>query len=617
MDISQKILSDVVIFNKYAKFIPELNRRETWEEICERNMVMHIRKYPMLKDEIKNAYKNFVIPKKVLPSMRSMQFAGLPIELNNSRIFNCSYAPVDHPVVFSEAMHLLLGGTGFGYSVQKHHIEKLPVVVGTTDKNRRFLVSDSIEGWADAIKVLIKAYTQGKSNPDFDYRDIRPKGAMLITAGGKAPGPDPLRICIDHLRAILNNAVGRKLTTIECHDMMCHIADAVLSGGIRRAAMISFFSHDDEDMISCKSGSWWELNPQRGRANNSAVLDRSKITEDEFKILWEKIKLSGAGEPGVYFTNDKDILSNPCVEATLRPYSFCNLTEFNASDVESQEDLNERAKIAAFIGTLQAGYTDFHYLRPIWKRVTDEDALLGVSMTGVASNQVFKYNLTEAAEEVLKENARVAGIIGINTAARTTLNKPSGTASLVLGCASGVHAWHDDFYIRRMRIGKSEAIYKYLKDTIPELLEDCMFKPHLEGIISIPQKAPEGSIMRSESAIDMLERIKTLSTQWVHPGHQRGVQRHNVSCTVSIKPDEWEEAGDWMWANREIYNGVAVLPYDGGTYVQAPYETCTEEKYNELLSKIKDIDLSKVVEYSDNTAHTMEAACAGGQCSVL
>ena len=309
--------------------------------------------------------------------------------------------------------------------------------------------------------------------------------------------------------------------------------------------------------------------------------------------------------------------NNIGVEATLRPYSFCNLTEFNASDVESQEDLNERAKIAAFIGTLQAGYTDFHYLRPIWKRVTDEDALLGVSMTGVASNQVFKYNLTEAAEEVLKENARVAGIIGINTAARTTLNKPSGTASLVLGCASGVHAWHDDFYIRRMRIGKSEAIYKYLKDTIPELLEDCMFKPHLEGIISIPQKAPEGSIMRSESAIDMLERIKVLSTKWVHPGHQRGVQRHNVSCTVSIKPDEWEEVGDWMWANREIYNGVAVLPYDGGTYVQAPYETCTEEKYNELLSKIKDIDLSKVTEYSDNTSHTMEAACAGGQCSVL
>lgn len=231
MDKSQKILSDIVVFNKYSKFIPEINRRETWEEICERNMVMHIRKFPQLKEEIKQVYKDFVFTKKVLPSMRSMQFAGLPIELNNSRIFNCAYAPVDHPVVFAEAMHLLLGGTGFGYSVQKHHVEKLPEIIGPSDKKRRFLVGDSIEGWAEAVKVLVKAYTQGKSEPDFDFRDIRPKGSQLITAGGRAPGPDPLRICIDHLRASLNNAVGRKLTSIECHDMMCHIADAVLSGG--------------------------------------------------------------------------------------------------------------------------------------------------------------------------------------------------------------------------------------------------------------------------------------------------------------------------------------------------------------------------------------------------
>ena len=231
MDISSKILSDVVIFNKYAKYIPEINRRETWEEICERNMVMHMRKFPQLKDEIKQVYKEFVYTKKVLPSMRSMQFAGLPIEVNNTRIFNCSYCPVDHPVVFAEAMFLLLGGTGFGYSVQKHHVNELPVIVGPTDKTRRFLIGDSIEGWSDAVKVLLKAYTQGKPDPVFDFRDIRPKGAMLVTAGGKAPGPDPLRICLDHLRAILNGAIGRKLTTIECHDMLCHIADAVLSGG--------------------------------------------------------------------------------------------------------------------------------------------------------------------------------------------------------------------------------------------------------------------------------------------------------------------------------------------------------------------------------------------------
>ena len=313
MELASKILSDIVVFNKYAKYIPEIGRRETWEEICERNMVMHIRKFPQLKEEIKQVYKEFVVPRKVLPSMRSMQFAGLPIELNNSRIFNCSYCPVDHPFVFAEAMHMLLGGTGFGYSVQKHHVEKLPSIIGPSDKNRRFLIGDSIEGWGEAIKVLIKAYTQGKSNPKFDYRDIRPKGAALITAGGKAPGPDPLRICIDQITAILNTAIGRKLNTIECHDMMCHIADAVLSGGIRRAAMIAFFSHDDEDMIAAKSGTWWELNPERGRANNSAVLDRETVTEDEFKALWKKIQLSGSGEPGVYFTNDVNILSNPCV----------------------------------------------------------------------------------------------------------------------------------------------------------------------------------------------------------------------------------------------------------------------------------------------------------------
>ncbi len=313
MDVSQKILSDVIVFQKYAKFIPEIGRRESWEEICDRNMSMHIRKYPQLKSEIQQVYRKFVYTKKVLPSMRSMQFGGRPIELNNTRIFNCAYAPVDHPVIFAEAMELLLGGTGFGYSVQQHHIEKLPVIVGAAPKRRRFLVGDSIEGWADAVKVLFKAYTCGKSDPDFDYRDIRAKGAQLITAGGKAPGPDPLRICIDQIRSILNTAKGRQLTSLECHDIMCHIADAVLSGGIRRAAMIAFFSKDDMDMISCKTGSWWELNPQRGRANNSAVLERDKITKDEFLDLWKRIEGSGSGEPGIYFTNNRDILSNPCV----------------------------------------------------------------------------------------------------------------------------------------------------------------------------------------------------------------------------------------------------------------------------------------------------------------
>jgi len=317
-------------------------------------------------------------------------------------------------------------------------------------------------------------------------------------------------------------------------------------------------------------------------------------------------------------TNPEELTlsNNEGVEATLRPYSFCNLTEWNASDVTSQEDVNNRAKAAAFIGTLQAAYTDFHYLRPIWKKTTEEDALLGVSMTGVASNAVFKYNLEEAAVVAVEENKRVAHILGINQAARTTLNKPSGSASLVLGCASGVHAWHDEFYIRRMRVGKSEALYKYLIETIPELVEDCKFKPHLDAVLSIPQKAPEGAILRTESAMELLQRIHKLSKEWILPGHNRGVQRHNVSCTVSVKENEWKEVGEWMWNNRENYNGIAVLPFDGGTYVQAPYESCSEETYNAMLNLLKDIDLSKVVEMNDFTSHSQEAACAGNACEV-
>lgn len=614
LDLSQKILSDIVCWSKYAKYIPEIGRREDWDETCDRNSQMHIKKFPELKSEIQQVYKQYVKSRKVLPSMRSMQFGGKPIEVNNTRMFNCAYAPCDSLYSFSEAMFLLLGGTGYGYSVQRQHIAKLPTVLGPTKKTRKFLIGDSIEGWADAVKVLVRAYFEGRSEPVFDYRDIRPKGARLITAGGKAPGPDPLRICIDKLRSVLNGAIGRQLTSLECHDMLCHIADAVLSGGIRRAAMIAFFSHDDLDMLSCKSGDWWELNPQRGRANNSAVLLRSEITKDDFLAVWKKVEASNAGEPGVYWTNDKDILSNPCVEATLRPNSFCNLTTTNVSDVVEQAELNARVKAAAFIGTLQAAYTDFHYLRDCWKDTTEEDALIGVSMTGIASGGVMKLDLEEAARVVVEENARVAKIIGINTAARTSLAKPEGTASLVVGSASGVHGWHAEFYKRRMRVGKNEALYQYLLDKMPNSIEDCVFKPHLEAVVSFPQKAPEGAILRTEPAMDLLERVLKFNTDWIAPGHNRGVQRHNVSCTISLKSEEWEPVGEWMWVNRFKYNGIAVLPFDGGSYQQAPFEDCTKEEYDEMMKTMGDINLSEIIELDDQTAHTMEAACAGGVC---
>ena len=616
LDKSQEVLSDIIVWSKYAKFIPELNRRETWTEICERNMAMHIRKYPQLKNEIVHVYRNFVIPKKVLASMRSKQFGGKPIDVNNSRIYNCAYAPVNSVYSFSEAMFLLLGGTGYGYSVQRHHVDQLPIVQGVKPRGKKYLIADSIEGWADAIKHLMKAYFEGKNDPVFDYHDIRPKGARLITAGGKAPGPDPLRICIDKIRAILNNATGRKLTTLEAHDILCHIADAVLTGGIRRAAMIAFFSHDDIEMISCKSGAWWELNPQRGRANNSAVLVRGEVTKEEFSNLWGMVEASGSGEPGVYWTNDREILSNPCVEATLRPHSFCNLTTINASDVYDQDELNARARAATFIGTLQAGYTDFHYLRDIWRETTEEDALIGVSMTGIASGGVTNLNLEEAALEVVNENARVAEIIGINTAARTTLGKPEGTASIVVGSSSGIHAWHNDFYIRRVRVGKNEAIYEYLKEVMPELVEDCKFKPHIEAVASFPQRAPEGAILRNESALELFERVIKFNREWIAPGHNRGVQKHNISCTISLLPHEWKPIGELMWAYRDQYNGISVLPFDGGTYVQAPFEDCSEEIYHQMMEYVKNIDVTKVVELEDATNHSMEAACAGGACEV-
>ena len=618
MDASQKILSDLTVHMKYSKFIPELERRETWEELVTRNMNMHIKKYPHIASEIVDVY-HYVYTKKVLPSMRSMQFGGKPIEISPNRIYNCAYLPIDHLDAFSETMFLLLGGTGVGYSVQKHHVEKLPEIrKPNPNRTRRFLVGDSIEGWADAIKVLMKSYFgEHLSTPEFDFSDVRPKGAQLVTSGGKAPGPQPLKDCIHKLKGMLDaKEDGERLSSIEVHDMICHIADAVLAGGIRRAALISLFSADDNEMIACKSGAWWETNPQRGRANNSAALVRHKITKDFFMDLWKRVEASGAGEPGIYFTNDKDWGTNPCCEIALRPYQFCNLCEVNVSDIESQEDLNNRVKAAAFIGTLQAGYTDFHYLRPVWRRTTEKDALIGVSMTGIGSGTVLGYNMKEAAKAVKEENARVASILGINSAARSTTVKPAGTTSLTLGTSSGIHAWHNDYYIRRIRVGKNEAIYSYLSIYHPELIEDEYFRPHDTAVISIPQKAPEGAILRTESPFQLLDRIKKVHLEWVKPGHRTGNNTHNVSATVSLKADEWELAGEWMWNNRDHYNGLSVLPYDGGTYTQAPFEDITKEAYEEMMKSLHNIDLSQVIELDDNTDLSGELACAGGACEI-
>jgi len=617
MDISQSILSDITVYMKYAKFNPTVNRRETWQELVDRNKAMHLKKFPKLSEDIESAYK-FVYDRKALPSMRSMQFAGKPIEISPNRIYNCAYLPIDDWRAFGETMFLLLGGTGVGYSVQKHHVEQLPEIrKPDTKKTRRFLIGDSIEGWADAVKVLVRSYFEGGSTPVFDFSDIRAKGAALITTGGKAPGPQPLKECLIKIQGILDSKENNdKLTSIEVHDIVCHIADAVLTGGIRRAALISLFSADDDDMISAKSGAWWELNPQRGRANNSAVLLRNKVTEEFFFGLWDKIKASGAGEPGIYLSNDKDWGTNPCCEIALRPFQFCNLCEVNVSDVVDQDDLNARVKAASFIGTLQASYTSFHYLRPIWQRTTEKDGLIGVGMTGIGSGAAQKLDLKVAAKIAKEENERVAKLLGINAAARCTTIKPSGTSSLTLGTSSGIHAWHNDYYVRRIRVGKNEAIYSHLAVHNPELVEDEYFRPHDTAVIGVPQKAPEGSIFRTESAIDLLERVKFFYQNWIKPGHRSGQNTHNISATVSIKEDEWEMVGKWMWENRKFYNGLSVLPYNGGSYIQAPFSDCTKEEYEKSIKYLQNVDLSKVIEFADNTNLMGEAACAGGACEI-
>ena len=664
MDKNLEFLSDLTHHMKYAKYLPEKQRRETFKESVDRNKQMHIDNFPDLEEDIEDAYK-YVYDKKVIPSMRSMQFAGMAIDVNPTRMFNCSYLPIEDTLAFSETMFLLLSGAGVGYSVQRHHVDKIPEVRKPI-KSRRYLVQDSIEGWADAVKVLMKAYFHGRSLPLFDYRAVRDKGARLVISGGKAPGPEPLKKSLNTIQSMLDAKTdGDKLTPLECHDMLCLIADAVLAGGIRRSALISLFSIDDEEMLNCKSAydaveeevlsvtegaynlrvsvwkgdkyykttdifldgesytkfketgklEWYFFYPERARSNNSIVIARPLITKDVFESKWGIIQDSGSGEPGLYFTNNIELGSNPCCEISLNPYQFCNLTSINVSDLESQHDLNERARAAAFIGTLQASYTNFHYLRPQWKKQTEKEALLGVSLTGIASIDETEYEFDTAAKHAVNANQVTAKKLGINPARRITCVKPEGTGSLVLGTSSGIHAWHNEYYKRRIRVGKNEAIYKYLLETVPEVVEDEVFGPG--AVITVPVRAPINAKTRKESVESFLNRIKYFTESWVRGGHRGGMNTHNVSATVSIKPDEWGQVSTWLWNNQDSFNGLSFLPYDNGTYVQAPFEDINQGEFDKFSQYIKTINLENVKEIEDNTDLQGELACSGGSCEVF
>ena len=620
---TQDLLSQINIYNKYSRYIESENRRETWYEICNRVMTMHIEKYPQMTDDIVKAF-SFVLDKKVLPSMRSLQFAGRPIDLNPARLYNCSYVAVTSHKVFSEIMFLLLSGTGVGFSVQRQHVSQLPAIKKAS-RNVRYMIGDSIEGWAEAINKLVKSYL-GLSDtyPHFDYRDIRQKGSILKTSGGKAPGAEPLKVCLENIDKVFAiKKQGSKLTSLEVHDIICFLADAVLAGGIRRWATISLFSKDDIEMLECKTGNWWEKNIQRARANNSVILDRKTISKEEFMDLWTIVQNSGSGEPGIFFTDDLEMGTNPCAEISLSNFGFCNLIEVNAGSVTSQFDLNERVKAGSLIGTLQAGYTDFHYLRDDWKRQAEKDAQIGVSLTGIADGSVLNYNLQDAAHTVLQENARVADILNINHSVRSTTVKPSGNSSVVLKTSSGVHARHAPYYWRRMRIGKFETIYDYLSIRAPYLLEDDIMNPS-EAIIKVAINSPSNAIFRDESSLDFLERVKYLHNSWIKPGHREGTNTNNVSATCSINDEDWGIVGEWMWNNRNSYNGISMLPYNGGSYPQLPFENCTEQDYNEFVEQVKVaysqgsiINLDEIQEFQDNTDLKGEVACAGGACELF
>jgi ribonucleoside-triphosphate reductase len=616
MEIQNKLISDVTIFRTYAKYLPEQKRRETYEEIVQRSLEMDISNFPKLEKELIEAY-SMVGNLQILQSMRKLQFAGEAIQKNNIRSYNCSYAPIDNVKSFSEILYVLLCGTGAGYSVQRHHVNQLPSVT-IPRISVPYVIEDSIEGWAKALDVLCEAYLIGTPRPIFDYNLIRPKGSRLKTTGARAPGHEGLKIMLELFESKIKLAAYRKLKPIEVHDLVCILSDCVRSGGIRRSALISLFDRDDVEMLTSKHGEWWKEHPYRARANNSGVLPRHEVTEEEFDHIYEMCQNSGSGEPGFSWTNDKNWGWNPCHEIALNANQFCNLTTINMSTVTSKEDFIKRAHYASLLGTVQAAYTNFPLLRSVWKETTEKEALLGVSMTGIADNisSIKDEWIVEAAKQVLETNEKIAKVIGINVAARATAIKPEGTASCVLASSSGVHDRHDEFYIRRIRMGKDDPLYRYLQNKVPDLCEDDKMTP-TDGIISIPQKSPDGAIVRSaNTALGLAERAIKLNKLWISSGYRSGKNHHNVSTTISVKNEEWDDLKKFMWENRDSYSGISLLPYDDSTYEQMPFESCDEKTFEDMKNLIKNIDLTEIVENDDNTARSETLSCVTGVCEI-
>lgn len=604
----KQLLSEIAFLRTYSAVNSD-GTKETWDDVCDRYENMLLQKYPQIAAYIFGAMVH-VRRKRVLPSMRALQFAGSPILRENARLYNCSFVNVTSFKDFADAMYLSACGTGVGYSVQHRHIEQLPVIQ-TFEYSSGVPVNDSREGWADSMLQLLQ-------NPEvsFDYSRIRPAGSKLTT-GGTASGPEPLLKCHDLTRSVLLGAVGRKLTSIEVHKIMTYIADAIVAGGVRRSAMICLFDRDDKDMLNAKSGEWWVKNPSFARANNSAVLPRATTTQEEFNAILEACYDSKAGEPGIFWTNDLDWGTNPCAEIALRSRQFCNLTEINVAAAEDKDALRSMVWAATVLGTLQAGFTDFNYIHPDWKKNAEEDALLGVGMTGQAERPELMTAeiLSEMAEVAKTMNAGIAEMIGINPAKRIGTVKPSGTTSTVLGTTSGIHAAHAHHYLRRIRIDKTDPLAVILQRELPaDFVELSPWEP--QNVIFKMPVSMQGLTRHDETAVQLGNRALTVRNSWIRDSHRDGQNYHNVSLTINYQESEREELKQWMWENREYYGGISLLPFSDATYDYAPFEDCTKQEYDRLENLLPILNTSDIVYQEKDDGRANSAACEGGLCEL-
>jgi ribonucleoside-diphosphate reductase alpha chain len=616
MQRTAQILSDLAFYRTYSQ-VKSDGTKESWKEVVERYQQFMLDQFPTQHHDLITKACTYVRNRMIVPSMRMLQFAGEGLARENMRAYNCSFVAVQSFKDFADIFYVLMNGTGVGFSVQKHHTSSLPVIeVPPQDDIAFIVVGDSREGWAESIIELCK-----NPNVNFDYSQIRLSGAKLST-GGTASGPESLRRAHENIRRILCGAEGRKLRPIEVHDIVCHIADVVVVGGVRRAALISLFDQDEEEMMLAKAGAWWERNSQRARANNSAVLIRGKSNYVHFRDTLRACIGSNSGEPGIFWTSDKDYGTNPCAEISLQSQGLCNLTEINAAVCETEFDFTQAAYYATVLGTFQAALTNFHYVSPRWKQVAEQEALLGVSITGQAQNweNLKSWGIADTADMTKLWNYELASQLGINPAARITTTKPSGTTSTVLGTTAGIHGAYAPHYLRRVRIAQEDPLSQYLASNLPsELIEVDQFQPSL-NCIALPIKM-DGIVASQETCVEQLERAKYIQKNWIKPGHNRGPNTHNVSLTCYYRAGTRDEVelDVWMWNNRDCYAGISLLPLDTNTYIQAPYEAIDEAKYEELNAKVLacDLDLSAVQYEQKHDTRSQTSGCEGDKCSIL